>query len=34
MKSVIVIILGEVLSLLLMGLAYALLRRSYKAWLR
>ena len=34
MKSIIVIILGKVLTLMLLGLAYVILHRSLKTWYR
>ena len=34
MKNTIVFILGKALSLMLLGLAYLMLRRSFKAWSR
>ena len=34
MKYTIVLILGKALSLMLLGLAYLMLRRSLKSWLR
>jgi hypothetical protein len=34
MKTTIAMILGEILGLLLMGLAYAILRHSSRTWLR
>jgi hypothetical protein len=34
MKAKVLIVVGEMLSLLLMGLAYVILRRTSKNWLR